>query len=64
MGVPIKTERAGKPIHIRDFPEDLHSQLKARAAIERVALREFIIQSLREAIGAEGKKNIPRARAS
>jgi len=35
-------------INLRDFPEDLHRQAKAKAALEGISLKELIIRALTE----------------
>jgi predicted HicB family RNase H-like nuclease len=42
-------------INLRDFPEALHRELKAKAALEGITLKELIIKAV-EAYLKAGKK--------
>ena len=42
-------------INLRDFPEALHPELKAKAALEGITLKELIIKAV-EAYLKAGKK--------
>jgi hypothetical protein len=37
-------------VQIRDVPEDLHRQLKARAALAGMCLSEYLLQELRRSV--------------
>lgn len=39
-------------IQVRNVPDDLHRQLKARAALEGITLSEFALNELRRALSA------------
>jgi hypothetical protein len=39
-----------KILHLRNFPVDLHSQLKSQAALDGIPMRDFIIEALWKAI--------------
>ena len=39
-----------KALSIRNFPTELHANLKAKAAILQIPLRELIIETLKKAV--------------
>ena len=45
-----------KALHVRDFPEELRRQLKARAAIEGITLRELIVRYCEQGLAKDSKK--------
>jgi hypothetical protein len=44
-------------VNIRDFPEELHREAKAQAALEGVSLKEIIIRALTEYLEKKGKES-------
>jgi hypothetical protein len=46
-------------INVRDFPEELHREVKARAALEGISLKELIIKAVEAYLrrGLKGKKS-------
>jgi hypothetical protein len=47
-----------KTIIVKDFPEDLHTALKVRAALEKMTMKDLIIRYSQEGLerGQKGKK--------
>lgn len=45
-----------KALNIRDFPEDLRRELKARAALRGISLRELVIGYCRQGLAGDKKK--------
>ena len=43
-------------LNIKDFPDDLHRQVKIQAAIEGVTLRDLVFKALREYLERVKKK--------
>lgn len=39
----------GKMVQVRNVPEDLHRELKARAALQGVSLSDYLLQILKRA---------------
>ena len=46
-----------KTVYIRDFPEDLHRDLRVKAAYEDIPIRELIIRYCQEGLERDKKKN-------
>jgi predicted HicB family RNase H-like nuclease len=46
-------------INVRDFPEELHREVKARAALEGISLKELIIKAVEAYLkkGLKAKKS-------
>lgn len=43
-------------INLRNFPEDLHREAKAKAALEGIALKELIIKAVKAYLKKKGGK--------
>ena len=35
-------------VHIKDFPQDLHREMKIQAAIEGISIKELVIRAVRD----------------
>jgi plasmid stability protein len=46
----------GRPLNLRDFPEDLYWLLKIRAAERHMHLKDFIVETLRKAVSQRSPK--------
>ncbi len=44
-----------KSLHIRDFPDELHHQLKIKAAIEKTSIRGLVISYCEEGLQKDKK---------
>lgn len=53
-----------KVLHLKDFPGDLHSQLKSNAALEGIKLREYVIAVLRRVVEAQQAKRSDSRRSA
>ncbi len=43
-------------LNLRDFPDDLHRQLKAEAARKGMSLRDYAVKLIREGLKRERRK--------
>jgi len=46
-------KRTSRPLNLRDFPEDLYWQCKAKAAEQRMHLKDFIVSTLHRALNGK-----------
>ena len=35
-------------LHIKDFPDDLHREMKIQAAVEGISIKELVIRAVRD----------------
>ncbi len=46
----------GVQLNIREFPEELHHELKIRAAIDKLSMKELIIRYCQEGLARDKKE--------
>ena len=42
-------------LHIKDFPEDLHREVKIQAAVEGISIKELVIRAVRDYLKKQKK---------
>lgn len=45
-----QSQGKGRPLNLRDFPEDLYWKCKIRAAENRITLKKFVVRALQRAV--------------
>ena len=48
-------------LHIKHFPPDLHADVKIKAIRERIPMREWVIEALRDAVAEKVARKRVRA---
>ncbi|MDH4206919.1 MAG: hypothetical protein OEV45_15470 [Desulfobacteraceae bacterium] len=43
-------------LHIKDFPEDLHREVKIQAAVEGISIKELVIRAVRDYLKKQKKR--------
>ena len=50
------SQKKGRPLNLRDFPDDLYWKCKVSAAQNRMTLKKFVMQALQQAVSENSGK--------